>query len=40
MDILTNEVMVEMNMRVDVDGEDPALVARDFLEDRGLVSVD
>ena len=39
-DILTNEVMVEMNMRVDVDGEDPALVARDFLEDRGLVSVE
>lgn len=39
-DLLTNEVMVEMNMRVDVDGEDPALVARDFLEQEGLVSVD
>ena len=39
-DILTNEVMVEMNMRVDVDGEDPALVARDFLVARGLVSVE
>jgi osmoprotectant transport system substrate-binding protein len=30
--------MVELNMRVDVDGEDPALVARDFLVDQGLVS--
>ena len=39
-DLLTNKVMVELNMRVDVDGEDPALVARDFLRDRGLVSVD
>ena len=37
-DVLTNEVMVEMNMRVDVDGDDPALVARDFLVDQGLVS--
>lgn len=37
-DILTNEVMVEMNMRVDVDGDDPALVARDFLMEQGLVS--
>ncbi|KAA0918606.1 glycine betaine ABC transporter substrate-binding protein [Dietzia sp. ANT_WB102] len=37
-DILNNDVMVEMNMRVDVDGEDPALVARDFLVDRGLVT--
>lgn len=37
-DILTNEVMVEMNMRVDVDGDDPALVARDFLVEQGLVS--
>ncbi|MFB9260355.1 glycine betaine ABC transporter substrate-binding protein [Dietzia aerolata] len=37
-DILTNEVMVEMNMRVDVDGEDPAQVARDFLVDQGLVT--
>lgn len=36
--VLTNEVMVELNMRVDVDGEDPALVARDFLVDQGLVS--
>lgn len=37
-EVLDNEVMVEMNMRVDVDGEDPALVARDFLVDQGLVS--
>lgn len=38
-DVLTNEVMVELNMRVDVDGEDPAQVARDFLVEKGLVSV-
>ncbi|GAA3508660.1 glycine betaine ABC transporter substrate-binding protein [Dietzia aurantiaca] len=37
-DLLTNEVMVELNMRVDVDGEDPALVARDFLVAEGLVT--
>lgn len=36
--VLTNEVMVELNMRVDIDGDDPALVARDFLVDEGLVS--
>ncbi len=40
MDVLTNEVMVELNMRVDVDGDDPALVARDFLVERGLVSAE
>ena len=39
-DLLTNEVMVELNMRVDVDGEDPALVARDFLVAEGLVTAD
>ena len=39
-DVLTNEVMVELNMRVDVDGDDPALVARDFLVEQGLVSAD
>lgn len=37
-DELTNDVMVELNMRVDVDGEDPAQVARDFLVEKGLVS--
>lgn len=37
-ELLTNEVMVELNMRVDVDGEDPALVARDFLVAEGLVT--
>ena len=37
-DLLTNKVMVELNMRVDVDGEDPALVARDFLVAEGLVT--
>ncbi|EYT64029.1 glycine/betaine ABC transporter substrate-binding protein [Dietzia sp. UCD-THP] len=39
-EVLDNEVMVDLNMRVDVDGDDPALVARDFLVDQGLVSVD
>ncbi|HHX85367.1 MAG TPA: glycine betaine ABC transporter substrate-binding protein [Actinomycetales bacterium] len=37
-DVLTNEVMVDLNMRVDVDGEDPAQVARDFLVEQGLVT--
>lgn len=37
-EVLTNEVMVELNMRVDVDGEDPAQVARDFLVENGFVS--
>lgn len=35
---LTNEVMLELNARVDVDGEDPAIVARDWLRDEGFVS--
>ena len=39
-DALTDDVLIELNARVDVDGEDPALVARDFLEQEGLVSVD
>lgn len=36
--VLTNEVMMDLNARVDVDGEDPAAVARDFLVSRGLVT--
>lgn len=34
---LTNEVMLELNAKVDVDGEDPAIVARDWLISEGLV---
>lgn len=36
-ELLTNEKMTELNSRVDVDGEDPADVARDFLETEGLI---
>lgn len=35
---LTNEVMLELNAKVDNDGDDPALVARDWLIEQGLVS--
>ncbi len=35
---LTNEVMLELNAKVDNDGDDPALVARDWLIAEGLVS--
>ncbi len=34
---LTNETLIELNSRVDVDGELPENVARDFLQKRGLV---
>lgn len=34
---LTNEVMLELNAKVDVEGEDPAIVARDWLKSEGLV---
>ena len=37
-DALNNEVIMELNKRVDVDGEDPAQVARDFLVDSGFVT--
>jgi osmoprotectant transport system substrate-binding protein len=36
---LTNEVMLDLNARVDVDGEDPAIVARDWLVEEGLVAM-
>ena len=36
---LTDDVMRELNARVDVDGEDPAEVARDWLVDEGLVKM-
>lgn len=35
---LTNEVMLELNAKVDVEGEDPAIVARDWLRSEGFVS--
>jgi osmoprotectant transport system substrate-binding protein len=35
--LLTNEKMLELNERVDVMAEDPADVARDFLEEEGLI---
>lgn len=34
---LTNEKMLELNERVDVDAEQPEDVARDFLEEEGLI---
>ncbi len=34
---ITNEVMLELNARVDVDGEDPADVAYDWMQSEGLV---
>jgi osmoprotectant transport system substrate-binding protein len=36
--LLTNETMTELNRRVDVDGRDPAEVARDWLVARGFVT--
>lgn len=35
---LTNEVMLDLNARVDTDGEDPAIVARDWLISQGLLT--
>jgi osmoprotectant transport system substrate-binding protein len=35
---LTNDVMLALNARVDNDGEDPALVARSWLVEEGLLS--
>lgn len=35
---LTNETMLTLNAKVDNDGDDPALVARDWLIDQHLVS--
>lgn len=35
---ITNDVMLALNARVDNDGEDPALVAKDWLIKEGLVS--
>ncbi|MDO9378574.1 MAG: glycine betaine ABC transporter substrate-binding protein [Nocardioidaceae bacterium] len=35
---LTNEVMLDLNAKVDVEGEDPAIVARDWLVQEGFVT--
>ena len=35
---LTNEVITELNRRVDIDGEEPAEVARDWMVTEGLVT--
>ncbi|MBJ7384947.1 MAG: glycine betaine ABC transporter substrate-binding protein [Mycolicibacterium sp.] len=35
---MTNEVMLSLNAKVDNDGEDPALVARDWLIEQGLLT--
>jgi osmoprotectant transport system substrate-binding protein len=36
---ITNDVILALNARVDTDGEDPALVARDWLVKEGLVTL-
>jgi osmoprotectant transport system substrate-binding protein len=36
--LITDEVMIELNRRVDVDGEEPADVAHDWMRSEGLVS--
>jgi osmoprotectant transport system substrate-binding protein len=36
---LNNDVMLELNARVDGDGADPAFVARDWLVDEGFVTI-
>jgi osmoprotectant transport system substrate-binding protein len=35
---LTTETMLQLNAEVDVEGRDPALVARDWLVEKGFVS--
>ena len=35
---ITNDVMLELNAQVDVDGKDPAVVARDWLISEGLLT--
>lgn len=36
--LMTNDVMLTLNAKVDSDGEDPALVARDWLIEQGLLT--
>lgn len=37
---LTNEVIMELNKQVDVEGRDPSIVARDWMVARGFVTAD
>lgn len=37
--LLTDEALIDLNARVDVDGEEPADVARDWLLEQGLVTL-
>ncbi|MFD1860614.1 glycine betaine ABC transporter substrate-binding protein [Aeromicrobium camelliae] len=37
--LLTNEVLQDLNARVDSEGQDPAIVARDWLVEEGLVAM-
>ena len=36
--LITDEVMIELNRRVDVDGEEPVDVALDWMQSEGLVT--
>lgn len=36
---LTNDIILDLSARVDGDGEDPAIVARDWMVDQGFVSL-
>ncbi len=38
--VLTDDVISELNKQVDVEGEDPATVARQWLVDRGFVTAE
>lgn len=35
---LTNDVIIELNKQVDVDGRDPSVVARDWMVDQGFIT--
>ncbi|MBU9766457.1 glycine betaine ABC transporter substrate-binding protein [Mycobacterium sp. TNTM28] len=35
---LTNDVIIELNKQVDVEGRDPSVVARDWMVDRGFIT--
>jgi osmoprotectant transport system substrate-binding protein len=37
---LTNEEMIELGKRVDVDGDDPGVVARDWMVEQGFIGAD
>jgi len=37
---LNNKEMIELGKRVDVDGEDPGIVARDWMVEKGFIGAD